>query len=200
MPLVALVTSSKFPNLTADDRLLLAPLAERGIHAKPAIWDDPTATWSSYDGIILRSTWDYHLKTEKFLRSIDALEDTTAPLWNPPALIRWNANKTYLQALDSKGGAVVPTIWPEAGDRANLRERLQEQGWQQAVVKPLISATAYRTQLVTLENAGTAQALFEELREGPGVMVQRFMNSVVDEGGRSSFSIACSATRSSRLR
>jgi hypothetical protein len=37
---VALATSSKYPHLTTDDRLLLAPLAERGIHAEPAIWDD----------------------------------------------------------------------------------------------------------------------------------------------------------------
>src|SRR5262249_15952324 len=39
MPRIALATSSKFPNLTADDRLLLQPLARRGIHAEPAIWD-----------------------------------------------------------------------------------------------------------------------------------------------------------------
>src|SRR5215469_3032152 len=92
MPRVALVTSSKIPNLTADDRLLVTVLAESAIRGEPAIWDDAAVDWSSYDAIILRSTWDYHVKTEKFLRWIDFLADARAPLWNPPTLVRWNAN------------------------------------------------------------------------------------------------------------
>lgn len=182
MPRVALVTSSKFPNLTADDRLLLAPLAERGIQAEPEIWDDPAVNWSSYQAIVLRSTWDYHLKPEKFLRWIDALVAARAPLWNPPELIRWNTNKAYLRDLDAEGLAIVPTIWPEAGGPAPLREKLQEFGWHKAVVKPRISATAYRTQLVTIDNADSAQPILDELSAGAGVMVQKFMDSIIDEG------------------
>ena len=182
MPRVALVTSSKFPELTVDDRLLLAPLAERAIHAVPAIWDDPEADWSSYDAIILRSTWDYHLTAEKFLRWIDALATTRLPVWNPATLICWNANKTYLRDLDGKGVTIVPTIWPEADEGATLREKLRELGWTKAVVKPRISATAYRTQLITREDADSAQTLFEGLLGGPGVMVQKFMDSIIDEG------------------
>jgi hypothetical protein len=183
MPRIALVTSSKFPNLTADDRLLLAPLSERGIHAEPAIWDDPRVDWSSYDAIVLRSTWDYHLKPEKFLRWIDAVATTTrAPLWNPPELVRWNANKIYLRDLDASGMTIVPTLWPERDERATLRGRLREAGWEKAVIKPCISATAHRTQVVTHETADSAQALLDELCIGPGAMVQKFMGSIVDVG------------------
>lgn len=182
MPSVALVTSSKFPNLTADDRLLLAPLAESRIQAAPAIWDDDAVDWSSYDAIILRSTWDYHLKPNQFLGWIDSLADVNRKLWNPPALVRRNASKTYLRDLDAKGIAIVPTIWPEFIEPVTLRERLKELGWTKAVVKPRISATAHRTQLITRENADSAQTLFEGLLAGPGVMVQKFMDSIIDEG------------------
>jgi hypothetical protein len=182
MPRVALVTWSKFPNLTADDRLLLAPLRDRGIHAEPAVWDEPSVAWPSYDAIVLRSTWDYHLKPEKFVRWIDSLARATAQTWNSPTLVRWNANKTYLGDLDSRAVAIVPTIWPEAGDHTTLREKLQGLGWTKAVVKPRISATAYRTQLITVENADSVQPLFDELRASPGVMVQKFMKSIVSEG------------------
>lgn len=182
MPSVALVTSSKFPNLTADDRLLLAPLAESRIQAAPAIWDDDAVDWSSYDAIILRSTWDYHLKPNQFLGWIDSLADVNRKLWNPPALVRWNASKTYLRDLDAKGISIVPTIWPEFIEPVTLRERLKELGWTKAVVKPRISATAHRTQLITRENADSAQTLFEGLLAGPGVMVQKFMDSIIDEG------------------
>jgi hypothetical protein len=182
MPRAALVTSTKFPNLTDDDRLLLAPLAERGVQADPVVWDDAAADWSSYDAIVLRSTWDYHLKAEKFLRWIDSLADARAPLRNPPTLVRWNVNKAYLRDLDAEGIAIVPTIWPEAGERVRLREKLRELGWKKAVVKPCISATAYCTQLITVEEADSAQALFDELLVGPGVMIQKFMDSIVDDG------------------
>jgi hypothetical protein len=182
MPRVALVTSSKFPDLTADDHLLLAPLAECEIQAEPAIWDDATVDWLSHDAIVLRSTWDYHLKPEKFLRWLDSLAGAKAPLWNPPTLVRWNANKAYLRVLDASGVAIVPTIWPEAGEQMSLREKLRALGWKKAVVKPRISATAYRTQLVAVEDANSAQPLVDELLAGPGVMVQKFMDSIVDEG------------------
>lgn len=179
---VALVTSAKLPKLTTDDRLLLAPLAQRGVQTEPAIWDDAAVDWSSYDAIVLRSTWDYHLKTEMFLHWIKALAATRARLWNPATVICWNANKVYLRDLDAKGIAIVPTIWPDASERATLRERLQELDWKKAVLKPRISATAYRTELITPENANSAQNLFEELLAGPGAMVQRFMDSIIHEG------------------
>ena len=182
MPRVALVTSSKFPNLTADDRLLLAPLRERGIRAEPAIWDDPSVDWSSYDAIVLRSTWDYHLMPEKFLLWIDSLARANAQVWNSPALVRWNVNKIYLRDLDSRGMFTVPTLWPERDERVSLRERLQQMRWEKAIIKPRISATAHRTQLVTHETADLAQALLDELCIGPGAMVQKFMDSIVDEG------------------
>jgi hypothetical protein len=182
MPRIALATSSKFPNLTCDDRLLLEPLAQRGIYAEPAIWNDATQNWSSFDAVILRSTWDYHLQPEEFLCWIDWLRDALVPLWNPHTRVRWNANKTYLRDLDAQGVAVVPTIWPEAADRISLRHRMRELGWTKAVVKPRISATAHRTQLVTLEDADSAQPLFDEIRSGPGVMVQKFMDSILKNG------------------
>jgi hypothetical protein len=55
-------------------------------------------------------------------------------------------------------------------------------GWTKAVVKPRISATAQRTHLIALDDADSVQELFNELRSGPGVMVQKFMDSIVSEG------------------
>jgi hypothetical protein len=49
-PRVALVTCAQVPELDADSRRLLGPLAERGVAAAPVVWDDPTALcciWST---------------------------------------------------------------------------------------------------------------------------------------------------------
>lgn len=182
MPRIAVATSSKHPQLAADDRLLLKPLAEHGIEAVPAVWDDPAVRWAGFDAVLIRSCWDYHLKSEAFLRWITLLEQSGIPVWNPAPLVRWNANKSYLRELDAKGVAIVPTFWPEPGEPVRLRAKLHELGWMKAVVKPRVSATAHRTHLVTAEEADSLQSLFDELRDGPGVMVQNFMDGIIKEG------------------
>ncbi len=182
MPRVALATSAKYRDLTEDDRLLLKALAECGVEAQPAVWTDPSFDWSSCDAVVIRSCWDYHLKPEEFLRWITALETAHVPIFNSATLIRWNANKTYLRDLEARGTATVPTLWPELGAPLDLRQQLLEIGWGKAVIKPRISATAYRTQLVTADDADSIQELFGDLCNGAGVMVQEFMDSVIKEG------------------
>jgi glutathione synthase/RimK-type ligase-like ATP-grasp enzyme len=182
MPRIALATSGKYASLTEDDRLLLKPIKDRGLEVQPAVWTDPTFPWSTCDAVVIRSCWDYHLKSEEFLRWISSVEVAGLPVFNSVELIRWNANKTYLRELEAQGTAIVPTLWPEAGTPLTLRGQLQELGWHKAVVKPRISATAHRTQLVTVEGADSGQTLFDELRHEVGVMVQKFMQSIVSEG------------------
>jgi hypothetical protein len=182
MPRIALATSAKHRDLTDDDRLLLRPLAAIGLEAQPAVWTDPTFEWSSCDAVIIRSCWDYHLKPEDFLRWITALETARVSIFNSPTLIRWNVNKTYLRDLEAQGAAIVPTLWSEPGGTVDLQEQLHELNWKKAVIKPRISATAYRTQPVTAEDAASAQKPFDELRSSVGVMVQKFMDSITTEG------------------
>jgi len=179
---IALATSSNYPNLTEDDRLLLSSLRDRGIQAEPAVWNDPSRDWSSNAAVVIRSCWDYHLQPEKFLCWIADLETRNIPIFNRAELIRWNANKTYLRDLEAKGVAIVPTFWAEGSDACSLEDKLHELGWPKAVVKPRISATAYRTQLVTANHAGTAQTLFDDLRRTSGVMLQKFMDGIASEG------------------
>jgi len=179
---IALATSTKYPQLTEDDRLLLAPLAAHNIHAEPAIWDDPQFDWTTYAAVVIRSCWDYHLQPEKFLRWITHFDSANIPVFNPASLIRWNANKSYLCDLEAKGVPIVPTYWGEDPTPILLQDKLSELGWNQAVVKPRISATAYRTQLVTRDSVDSAQPLFDELRHTSGVIVQKFMESIASQG------------------
>ncbi len=179
---IALATSRDWPELTSDDRTLLRPLADRGITAEPAMWSDPDYPWQDCDAVVIRSCWDYHLRSEEFLRWIAWLEASGCSVWNPPAMIRWNADKSYLRSLENQGIPIVPTLWCEPGETPSLAVALRDQGWTNAVVKPRISATAHRTQLVEAKNAEAGQSLFEELAAGPGVMVQEFMDSIVSEG------------------
>lgn len=179
---ISLATSAKYPSLTDDDRLLLQPLSERGFHPEPGVWDDRRYPWLSCDAVLIRSCWDYHLKPDQFLHWIASLEAAGVIIFNAAPLVRWNADKSYLRALDAKAIAVVPTFWPGPDDPVNLQDKLRELGWGKAVIKPRISATAHRTTLTTLAQAPLAQSLFDNLRHGSGVMVQKFMDGISSEG------------------
>ena len=64
----------------------------------PAAWDDRTQAWDSYDALVMRSTWNYHTSLDAFQSWLDRVESLELPIWNPPAILRWNASKTYLRA------------------------------------------------------------------------------------------------------
>lgn len=127
---VALVTWRGLPDLAPDDRLLRDALVRRGIDARAEVWDDPRVDWRAFDAIVLRSTWDYHKRAEEFRAWIDALDGL--PLWNPPEILRWNIHKSYLLELESRGVPIVPTLLVRGGE-----------GF---IVKPAVSATAFRTE------------------------------------------------------
>jgi glutathione synthase/RimK-type ligase-like ATP-grasp enzyme len=180
---VALVTYRGLPGLSADDRLLLAPLAERGIRALPAAWDDSAVAWDSYDALVVRSTWNYHTSLDAFRAWIDRVEALGVPLWNPPAILRWNASKTYLRDLAAGGVDAVPTYWVERGSVATLGEVLHDAGWSDAVVKPAVSASAHETWRVTApRRTADDESRFGRLTASGDVMVQPFLAELARDG------------------
>jgi glutathione synthase/RimK-type ligase-like ATP-grasp enzyme len=185
---VALVTYRGLPNLSHDDRLLLAPLAARGVRAEPAAWDDPAVAWDSYDALIIRSTWNYHKAYEAFLSWIDHVEALGVPMWNPPAILRWNADKTYLRDLASSGVNVVPTRWVAPTGTTSLAELVAHAGWSDVVVKPTVSASAYETWRVAGRDVTSEdESRFQRLAARGSVIVQPFVPELQRDGEWSLF-------------
>ncbi len=104
---VALASQASLATLNDDDRLLIPALAVRGVQASAAVWDDPSVDWTTFAAVVIRSCWDYHLAHDAFLGWIAELEAEGVRVFNPPALVRWNAEKSYLR--DLRRDAVVET-------------------------------------------------------------------------------------------
>jgi glutathione synthase/RimK-type ligase-like ATP-grasp enzyme len=177
---IALATSEAYPSLTTDDQALLEPLTACTISGEPVIWSDKLFPWPSVDGVVLRSCWDYHLRLPEFLAWLTYLEEMKVRVWNAPSLLRWNSDKAYLRDLEAKGILVIPTIWPEQG--ACLDDLLRVAAWNEAVVKPRVSATAYKTCLTSAHQTAAAQHTLDELLRGPGALVQKFMPEIATRG------------------
>ena len=179
---IAFVTSTAHPDLTPDDRLAVAQLERRHARVTAAIWNDPSIDWAAFDAIIIRSTWDYHHRAAEFRAWIDALEAAGAPMWNPPAVLRWNMEKTYLRDLERAGVPIVPTEWLEQGTNPDLGGLLAKRGWMDAVVKPVISAAATRTWRVSHATVLDVGVQFAESLDAGDVMVQPFMPEIQTRG------------------
>ena len=179
---IALATASKYADLVADDQLLVDALRTRGTNAVAAIWNDPAQRWSDYDAVVIRSCWDYHLAHAAFLAWITQLETTGVRVLNPPALVRWNAEKGYLRELAAKGVAVVPTRWVERGDVAPLGTLLSDHQWSEVVVKPAISASAHDTWRTSSSTAVASEGRFRGMVAGGRVLVQPYLDVVAADG------------------
>jgi hypothetical protein len=180
--LIAFVTYSSLPGLADDDRLAVEELRRRGAEVEPAVWDDPRVQWSRYDRVVIRSCWDYHKRLEEFLGWLDRMEREEVPLWNPARVVRGNVDKAYLVDLAAAGLPVVPTVHLERGAAADLAGLLDERGWSEVVIKPSVSASAFRTRKVGRNEAPAAQAELDELLAASGVLIQSFLAEIRSGG------------------
>lgn len=179
-PRVAFVTFPGLPGLSADDRLAIPAFARRGARVQAVCWDDRDAEWGGYDLVVIRSAWDYTERPAEFLDWLRRMEAEEIPLWNPPALAAWNADKRYLRQLAMAGVPVVPTRWIEPDDQVTLLEVMASSRWRRAVVKPVVSANARDTW--TALGAAGDERRFRELAAGRALMVQPFLEGIRGEG------------------
>ena len=190
-PLVALATSREWPALAPDDRLIAPALDRAGVDAEIAIWTDGRVDWGRFDLILVRSCWDYHDDLPRWLAWMGALEASGigARLCNAPAVLRWNARKTYLAQLHSLGVPVIPTRWLDGAALASpdaLLATLNASPWQEQVCKPAVSAGALATFRCARSRpedtrAAVAAAWPELLRRAP-VLLQPFVPEVASAG------------------
>ena len=175
MTRIALATNAEFPELFFDDDLLREALVARGADAVPAVWDDAGQDWTSYDLVVVRSTWDYTARVAEFL----AWAGGVPRLANPANVLRWNTDKRYLRELSGAGVPVVPTRWLDGA------AALAGVEWDDVVVKPNVSAGAADT-LRCAPSSAEAAALAEAIAaSGRVVMVQPYLDGVEGYGERS---------------
>lgn len=167
--------------LTDDDRLAVAPLETRGVEVAAVPWSSATA-WDRFDAVVIRSTWDYHLRHARFLRWLEGFETGPGPsIWNRPPVVRANLHKRYLLDLAGAGVEIEPTVLVEKGEAVELDDVLEARGWHEVVVKPAVSASAHRTwRAARGEDGGGARFRRSVARQD--LLVQRYDPLVAEAG------------------
>jgi len=180
---IGLATSSNVPEWEVDDRPLHRALEEAGAEVSHPVWNDPGVDWASFDGVLIRTTWDYHLHRDAFVAWAERVEEVTL-LLNTASVVRWNTHKSYLRRLEEAGLATVDTLWLPAGGRVDLRRECESRGWSRAFIKPQVGATARGTLRFDVTESGLAEAHAHVARLLPkeGLMVQPYIESVETHG------------------
>jgi len=181
-PSIAFATFAGHPEIQADDQPLADALLRREATIRAQVWDDPEVDWTAFDAIVLRSTWDYFVKAERFRDWLEARDCEGTRVFNPVSAVRWNMDKRYLRDLEARGVAIVPTHWVNHGERADLPTILWDNGWDEAVVKPAISAAAHETWCATRERAPDGTARLRALAASGAVLVQPFLREIERDG------------------
>lgn len=179
---IAIATYDKLPGLTDDEALLLPELRSRGVEVTPVVWNDRGTDWDTYDAVLVRCTWDYHLHYLDFLDWVRTVE-RVSELWNTPSIIRWNSHKSYLLDLERRGVPIVPTLRVRRRDA--VQDLMGRAGWNEAVLKPMVSADGHRTFLLRAGDRSENERKFKAVMEAGDALLQPYLQEVERSGERS---------------
>ncbi len=130
---------------------------------------------ASADLVLPLLAWGYQRAYAQWLSACTEWAQNGVPVQNVPDVLKWNSDKRYLMELHAKGTSVVPSLYYEKISQPRLLEASEFFGTHTVVVKPTISATAYKTSLWKL--GGT----LADPPDGPCI-VQPFVTSIVKHG------------------
>ena len=152
-----------------------AALEASGIRVEPRPWTE-VGDVSGIDAVLPLVAWGYHSRFAEWLELLDRMAQPGAPLMlNPPALLRWNSDKSYLAELTDVGVPTVASLTVDGLDEAALAAARTAYG-DTLVVKPLVSASADDTYRLGLDDPIPASV------RGKRMLVQPFMPSVAQRG------------------
>jgi glutathione synthase/RimK-type ligase-like ATP-grasp enzyme len=147
-------------------------LRAAGLAVESRAWVEDLA---GFDLILPLLTWGYCRAAPQWKAQVAGWERQGLHVLNPPSVLGWNVDKSYLGRLAGRGAPVVPTLYVDEVTQDALAEAADAFGTDALIAKPRISASAWQT---IRWSPGTA------LDGGPEgeAMIQPFMPAILDEG------------------
>jgi len=128
---LALITCQTYPEPPDNLKTLAACLENMGVKTIFDAWQNhPSAPF-----LLPLCAWDYAAEPEAFRQWLEQAEQVGQRFINPPELMAWNMEKTYLCDLAERGARVIPSVFVPP-QKAELSDILNQQGWPNAVIKP----------------------------------------------------------------
>jgi glutathione synthase/RimK-type ligase-like ATP-grasp enzyme len=177
---LALITWSGLPDGAESEQLILPHLAAAGVLGEFVDWRASACSFERFDLLVLRTCWDYHLKPKEFTAWLQRTAKAV-PVLNVVETVLWNHNKFYLREVEALGIGIAPTIFVSGKAAIAAADRWQIESWPKIVVKPAVSASAYKTWLIDGAALPTDAELTQQMGGEP-FLIQQFIHEIQTEG------------------
>lgn len=159
---------------------LQTALARGGITAVASAWTDHVesgAGLKAYPLILPVIAWGYHRDAARWTRATQTWASENLPVANPPSVLSWNTDKAYLGRLADRGVPLAPTLWVRDVTPAEVEAAFATLGTDQLVVKPTVSAGAWKTLRLRQGEPIDTEAL-----PTGAAMIQPYLSTIETEG------------------
>ena len=147
-----------------------------GLELRVIDWEAPLEDFAGIDVALLGTSWNYQDKAGEFLTKLEAIAAAGVTVCNPPDIVRWNIEKTYLRDLAKRGAATIPTLWLDTVNAADAREAMEQFNCDRIVVKRQVGAGAIGQELLKRSE------IPEDWCFAQPAMVQPFLPAIAEEG------------------
>lgn len=163
-----------------DDLHLVDALTSLGAEVCGVPWDCETRDWSTFNLVLIRSTWGFFFELEKFHQWLGRMEADKIRLHNRPEIVRSNISKKYLTILDKNGIGIFPSEIVERNTRQpfDLKEVLMRRGWDEFVIKPASLGGSYNSHRASLDTIEEMQTIAVDIMGDDDLVVQQFMPDI----------------------
>ncbi|MEP4052634.1 MAG: hypothetical protein ABJN22_10355 [Litorimonas sp.] len=157
---------------------LTPALAAQGMELHEVRWREIADRAGEFAAILPLMVWDYFEGNEEaFLTAIAKAEQTT-PVFNNFDILKWNADKSYLDELHARGAPVIRTLTVEHVTERNVARAFEELDCKTLVIKPKVGGGAWRQVLYKKGDLFPAA----DTLPPEGALIQPFLSSVTEEG------------------
>lgn len=153
-------------------------LATGGLTAVPTPWTDHIEDASGlarFPLVLPLIAWGYHRDHRRWMQACATWEAAGVKMLNPPSVLAWNSDKSYLGRLAEQGVAIPDTVWIDGPTQADADAAFDRFGTDRIVVKPRVSGGAWRTLRLSRGER------MEGAPEGPA-MIQPYLPTIETEG------------------
>jgi len=153
-------------------------LATGGLTAVPTPWTDHVDSADGLTGfplVLPLIAWGYHRDHDRWMQACAVWGTAGVRMLNPPSVLAWNSDKSYLGRLANQGVAIPDTVWVDGPTQADADAAFERFGVEQIVIKPRVSGGAWKTLRLSRGE------IMQGAPEGPA-MIQPYLPTIESEG------------------
>lgn len=176
---IVLVTCADWPDLSASDECLATELIAQGHRVQARAWNVARIDqFTGADLVVLRSNWDYHHDLAAFDQWLTAIDESSAVLHNPIALVRSHLDKSYIEKLQVRGVRTPRTLVTSDFDLGVIDNWLQQHNLDRVVLKPAWGASGHGVELVQCQDLTAAANRWGATADRRPMLVQEFLPQI----------------------